>query len=483
MLNNLNGSLDLVRADGKTFTLFSSGGTLGPITWSPDSHRLIIAQVRPPQTGLGGALLSIVGVNTAGANVIWQVKTTGDQPDKPAQILELAMGPANDDRVVWGEWSPNSRYVLFWVGSSSPSIAADGLPLRMLDTETGQSTLIDTTVVNRRYQSWSPESSRLVLSAGGDRSAQVNKWLELFTVSPPQVTTVVSKTEQIPGIVAWSPRGTWIAYAAVAAADTGSDAYLMTWQNPAIAKRRIFLLNPATRERIRLNNMDTFQDAPAWSDDGTTLYYVQRDKSDIVLAATNPVTSTVRLVEESRRPAPQVIGYYGQSRWEDVLGYRPDAPREPLPALTQTLTDTVNGYVLRYPAGWAVDNGWHSTGFDCTGCPALNPSADGTPFDPGPFSGQIFIGLQSLAYTNPTLDAALKQVLAQPGPGQGSSLVSFAQRRVTVDNRNAIRVETMDDIGTINHVLLVGYGKQLLVLRGWGDGRVFDAIVSTINLR
>jgi hypothetical protein len=88
-----------------------------------------------------------------------------------------------------------------------------------------------------------------------------------------------------------------------------------------------------------------------------------------------------------------------------------------------------------------------------------------------------------LAYTDPTLDAALKQVLAQSGPGQDSPLVSFAQRRMTVDNRNAIRVETMDDIGTINHVLLVGYGKQLLVLRGWGDGRVFDAIVSTINLR
>jgi hypothetical protein len=343
--------------------------------------------------------------------------------------------------------------------------------------------LIDTTVVNRRYQSWSPDSAKLVLSAGVGRSAQSNKWLELFNVSPPQVTTVVSKTEQIPGIVAWSPRGNWIAYAAVASADVGSDPYSMTWQNPAIAKRRIFLLNPATRERIRLNTADTFQDAPAWNDDGSTLYYVQRDRSDIVLAATNPLTGTVRLVEESRRPAPQVVGYYGQSRWDDVLGYRPDAPRAPLPALTQTLTDTVNGFALRYPASWGVDKAWHSTGFDCTGCPALNPSADGTPFDSGPFSGQTFIGLQSVANTDPTLEAALTKVLAYPGPGQSNSLVSYAQRRVTVDNRNAIRVETTDEIGTINHVLVVGNGRQLLVLRGWGDSRVFDAIVNTINLR
>ncbi|HEX9923861.1 MAG TPA: hypothetical protein VGD99_14480 [Anaerolineae bacterium] len=72
-----------------------------------------------------------------------------------------------------------------WVGVLGASVLADGLPPQVLDTKTGQvySVALDssiggdtqglsgdsTALVNPRYQSWSPDSAKLVITAGGYR--------------------------------------------------------------------------------------------------------------------------------------------------------------------------------------------------------------------------------------------------------------------------------------------------------------------------
>ncbi len=477
-LNTQTNVLDLVRADGKAFQIFPSGNPLGPLTWSPDSHRLLVAQTKPAQSLLGPLLTS------AAATQIYQIRIgANDEPGKPTLLVELPMSAGNDDRVRFGEWSPNSRYVLFWLGPNSGSIQADGLPLYSLDADTGQATRLDTTILNPYYQSWAPDSSALIFTAGSGRSAQAHKWLDLFSPSSAQVTTVVSQTEQIPGALAWSPKGNWIAYAAIAASDAIGDTNDSSWQNSAIAKRRVWLLNPATRERIRVNNANTFQDAPVWSGDGATLYYVGRDGNDIVLAAGSPITGSVRIIQESRRPSPVVVGYYGQGQWDDVLAYRPDAPRATVPALTQVLTDTVNGFTLHYPADWTTGKGWSTAGYQCDTCSTLSPAS--VPLDLAPFSGQAFITFQTITSTDTTRDALVAKVVQSPGPGQAfvssASLVSFGQRNVTLDNQTAVRLDTTDEVGTINHILILPNNKQFLVVRAQGDARVFDAIVATLK--
>lgn len=125
-------------------------------------------------------------------------------------------------------------------------------------------------------------------------------------------------------IVAWSPQGDWIAYAAVSASETSPEwADLMTFDKPAVAGRRIYLLNPATSAHRRLNESDSFQDVPVWSDDEATLYYVQRDDTEVVLMAADPVTGQATPLEASRQPLPDYIGYYGQGEWEQWLTHRP----------------------------------------------------------------------------------------------------------------------------------------------------------------
>ncbi|MDQ4077240.1 MAG: hypothetical protein M3220_13450, partial [Chloroflexota bacterium] len=220
-------------------------------------------------------------------------------------------------------------------------IQADGLPPVLLDIEQRESTpLGDKLLLNDDYYSWAPDSSQLAVTMGGYRSAQDNKWLNLVDLPSGAVTTVITETEQVPGVVTWSPTGELIAYAAVPAeARSGEDNCCpITFANPAIAGRRIYLLDPASGASWRLNDADTFQDAPLWSEDGSILYYVQRAGDKMVLMAADPLTGQAAPVEGVEQPIPEVVGFYGQADWNALLAQIPrssspsSAPDTPSPA-------------------------------------------------------------------------------------------------------------------------------------------------------
>jgi hypothetical protein len=219
------------------------------------------------------------------------------------------------------------------MGPLGLSVRADGLTPYVLDADTDQSTQVAfAALLNRRYHSWAPDSSALALTAGDYRSAQINKWLVLFNTTTAQATTIISNTEQIPGIVAWSPRGDVIAYAAVSAVQTDDQlADLMTWDNPAIAGRRIYLLDPDAGKQGRLNTTESFQDAPLWSEDGLTLYYVERQGDNLVVMAADPTTGQAKPVEGARESLPEFVGYYGQSDLDALLALRPGSTVTPTP--------------------------------------------------------------------------------------------------------------------------------------------------------
>lgn len=309
--------------NAQVIALFSPAETIGSIVWSPDSHSLIAVRNN-------WRLDSAGTVQPNGLPQLWQVTLHEGQVSVPTLVFDptqtvLSLDEMGAGQIVLGDWSPSGQYLLFWVGPLSASVQADGLPFLVLEPSTGQTTLLaDTALLNPRYHSWAPDESALAFTAGGYRSAQVNKWLNVWDVASGQMTTVVSQTEQIPGMVAWSPRGDWLAYAAVPASETGAAwADLMTFENPAIAGRRIYLLNPATGEQRRLNDGAAFQDAPVWSIDGKTLAYVQRDGEEIVLMVADPVTGQATAIEASRQPLPAAVGYYGQGEWDAVINQLP----------------------------------------------------------------------------------------------------------------------------------------------------------------
>lgn len=370
IVNAAAGSLDLQQPDGQTVTIFPPGSSVANITWSPDSQTLLVVRATPSQ----GPPLEI-----------WQVLVKDNKATEPTRLYQAKTGTADPQQIVFGHWSPNSRYVLFWEGILSASILADGLPALALDVTTGQVTPVaEVALLNPRYQSWAPDSSALAITVGGYRSAQVDKWLNIWHVGSGQITTVISQTEQIPGIVAWSPKGDVIAYAAVPAAQTGQDwADLMTFDNPAIAGRRIYLLDPLTGQSHRLNQAAAYQDAPLWSDDGAKLYYVQRQGDVVQLMVFEPATGKAEPVPGVNQPIdlnrndPQV-GYYGQADWDALLAQRLGQPTAEAEALGGQLQATLTASLPPSPTPDA--QGMTMGGFEGVKVLPLTKSSPGLPY-------------------------------------------------------------------------------------------------------
>jgi sugar lactone lactonase YvrE len=327
IVNTTAGSLDLQQPDGQTVNIFPPGSTVNAVTWSPDSQFLLVVKNNwTPKQPLG------TGVEVKSPIEIWGVAFNNNEPGEPARLYQSQAAPdEGPQQIVLGQWSPDSRHMLFWEGILSASILADGLPLFVLDITGGEVKPVTAeALLNPRYQSWAPDSSSLAVTAGGYRSAQVNKWLILFDPLTGQATTAISQTEQIPGTVAWSPKGDLIAYAAVPAEQTGDEwADLMTFDNPAIAGRRIYLLDPVTGKYRRLNDSASYQDAPVWSRDGTKLYYVQRNGDELTLMATTLATGQTEAIPNASQPVDlqdpmrPAVGYYGQFGREELLAYLP----------------------------------------------------------------------------------------------------------------------------------------------------------------
>lgn len=324
------GSLVLRDSDGEEQTIFPPGSTVGEVQWSPDSRRLLVVRTYWLNEVTGDGILA------TGPTELWQILVEGNQVSEPALLFEpepLLFKPEGSDEerdipthIDFGSWSPDSRHIVFWFGMRSASLQADGLPPTILNVETGEATtLADSLLLNPRYHSWSPSGAQMALTLGGYRSAQVGKRLALYESSTGMLTTVISETVQVPGIVSWSPRGDMIAYAAVPAALTGPEfADWMLFENQAIAGRRVYLYEIATGQSRRLNADELFQDAPVWSEDGATLYYVQRLSDAMMLMAADPRTGTAQPVVGVEEPAPRGVGYYGQSDWESLLAQIPE---------------------------------------------------------------------------------------------------------------------------------------------------------------
>lgn len=310
-------SLILGDADGHFYAVFEPGDTIGMVEWSPTGQALLVVRHEWPHADDHAAPA------TEHLLQLWQVRVQEHGIEPTQQLFEVQF--AQDDAAYlaadlqFGTWSPNGRYVPFWFGPRGNSVRNDGLPLWIADLEQGTSTrLAASALLTPHYQSWAPDSSALAYVAGGNRSAQVNKWLNLYDVAAAQVTTLISDTEQVPGIVAWSPAGNWIAYAAVTAAATGPEwAGLMTFDNPAINGRRIYLLDPSTGAYARLNDVEAFQDGPLWHEEGQTLYYVQRHDDTLALMVADVETGVGEVVAGTHRSLPEIVGYYGQGNWEE----------------------------------------------------------------------------------------------------------------------------------------------------------------------
>jgi hypothetical protein len=333
------GTLSIRFSNGTDELVWAQGPAIGEVSWAPDGSNLLVVKGREH--------------NELREAALWRTSVSPGRVGAPVELFSgrspaARNAPSGIEIIQLGKWSPDGRRVTFWTGPNSASVAADGLPLWVVEVGTGHASMIqaawplgmraaageeqmirsgegagppwlaEVVLVNLRYQSWAPDSSRLAVTAGGDRSAQTHKWLLIYDTTTGRSRTVVGEDQQIPGIVNWSPNGDWLAYAASSpqAADDGS----MTFANPAISNRRVYLLNLQTGQHRRLNRVESYQDAPCWGERRDELFYVERHRDRVALMVTNIATGIAKTLTEVETPSS--VGYYGQADWDDLLQKR-----------------------------------------------------------------------------------------------------------------------------------------------------------------
>jgi len=228
---------------------------------------------------------------------------------------------ARGDWIYLGTWAPDSQHLTFWQGMFSGSLMADGYPLFIMDVQTGKVVeLSKAAVINKSYQAWSRNGNLIAFSDGGGRSAQINKWLSIYSVESGQVKSIIPNKALVTGSLDWSPQGTFIAVAAVESNQTHSGyAGSMDWENPGIAARRIYVVNPVTGDYQPLDPQAlSYQDAPRFSPDGSQLYFVQQDGNQARIMVLDINTTVLNEVEGCETSMPASAGYYGQVDWSEL---------------------------------------------------------------------------------------------------------------------------------------------------------------------
>lgn len=216
-----------------TPSLFESQASL-----SPDGKQIVfVAQEVSPNGSL------IYG--------LWRMDSGGQNPvvllQEPGAVYERPL------------WSPDGHYIAY--SASVPEITGADHKLFLYDTVAGTSRQLQTgLMIESRFPSWMPDSQTLVFSAYRAAGSEI---VELFkidrvngSVAPLTITNDPGEKTQ-PAV---SPNGQKVAYVGYPDEAPSSN-------------RDIFALDLTTGESKRLTTNPALDWFPAWSPDGTAIYF------------------------------------------------------------------------------------------------------------------------------------------------------------------------------------------------------------------
>jgi hypothetical protein len=218
------------------------------------------------------------------------------------------------------DWAPGTRLILAGRGSMGISLWVDGVPLVVINADTGAITELNAwMLLTPEAYAWHPtQPGLLALAEGSGRFLFANKRLALLDVTNGALTYLIG--EDIAAFEpAWSPDGTLLAYAAVPASpDASGDG---TTLEHTLDGRAIYIVNPQSGETHRLTDPgDAIDGWPQWSADGTRLLYTrQHDGYTDVRVVTLDGSSDELLVTG----LPDPTCYYGGCSWWQMLAYYP----------------------------------------------------------------------------------------------------------------------------------------------------------------
>ena len=156
--------------DGKwTLRNISASGdsdSVSDLAWAPDGQSLAVSVPAQKNKGMKIERLSLSGQSTL---LLAINKKTGQEEE----VDYLGTYSASSM-----EWSPDGRYLAYYLCPQSASMTCDGTDLQILDTSsTGAPIDLGCGLAYSDWLSWSPDSTQLAYIKGGGREAFTNKKL------------------------------------------------------------------------------------------------------------------------------------------------------------------------------------------------------------------------------------------------------------------------------------------------------------------
>jgi Tol biopolymer transport system component/DNA-binding CsgD family transcriptional regulator len=281
--------------------------------WSPNGASIAYGR------GDGPLEQSIWSVEVAsGATTELHAERT--DPDTPSE----SSGPLQP-----AAWSLDGQAVYFWRAPVwSASIEADGWPLWVASIDgTGAYDIGVQTLVYSDYLAPVPDSGSLMVVRGGGRSSSMNKAVAVVGPEGLAAADLTDEATMAATSPVWSPDGATIAYV-LQPSDQNFDA-------ASVIQRRIWLMDGNGANPRRLNEIDTWQEWPQWSRDGTEILYVRPDPVAVVQGADDPRKAAIWLqdvaggseslvlpgLEYNVNTLETNIDYYGHLQWNRIFDW------------------------------------------------------------------------------------------------------------------------------------------------------------------
>lgn len=224
-------------------------------------------------------------------------------------------------------WWPDGKRLLYWLDPQySSSMAANGMRLYSLDPASGRTRLLTTTLGYRDWIAPAPPGRRILIVAGGYRSAWSGKYVSICVERTNRCNPLVAGPLIVTEDPAWSPAGNAFAFIQADASLNSGAGFQSVAGQRWIQSRTLWAGHADGSNLHQVRPAGTGVFAPTWSHDGHQLLFV-RDNAlwlDSPFDATAPI-KIARLFAGSALPDyPRPysdIEYYGHVDWHRLFAW------------------------------------------------------------------------------------------------------------------------------------------------------------------
>lgn len=252
-------------ADGgaKVNTLLPEGSGAFDFGWTPDGQSLAVSFPASQEQGLRIDRVTLNGERT--------------------NLLQLGEKITSYDNIIdpWGaqgfKWSPDGRYLAYYLRPNSGSLSADGVTVQLLDSATGKTLDLGGGLKYPEWLAWSPDSKQLAFINGSGREATTEKRLFIASMADDKIADCGS-AGQVDTQPVWTQTAPYRVAFCRGAENLNWEGRANGYWGVMVPGQQIWLGDSNVRQPVTVSTAGNADYAPIISPDGKNLIYLRLDR-------------------------------------------------------------------------------------------------------------------------------------------------------------------------------------------------------------